>query len=66
MSKNVCILIISFAFLLAAQPTQGIVIDTSETFEQPISTGVGGRSLVVEELTATWCPSCAQIDPFLV
>jgi len=66
MSKNVCILIISFAFLLAAQPTQGIVIDISETFEQPISTGVGGRSLVVEELTATWCPSCAQIDPFLV
>jgi len=66
MSKNVLILIVSFACLLAVQPTHGIVIDKSATFDEPISTGVGGRSLVVEELTATWCPSCAQIDPFLV
>ncbi len=66
MSKNVFLLIISIACLLAVHPTHGIVIDTSESFDEPISTGVGGRSLVVEELTATWCPSCAEIDPFLV
>jgi len=66
MSKNVCILIISLACLFGVQPAHGIVIDTSETFDEPISTGVGGRSLVVEELTATWCPSCAEIDPYLV
>ena len=65
MSKNVRILIIFLASLLAVQPTQGIVIDTSETFDQPVSTGIGGRSLVVEELTTTWCPSCAEIDPYL-
>ena len=25
----------------------------------------GGRSLLVEELTATWCDACAEIDPYL-
>ena len=24
-----------------------------------------GRSLLVEEVTTTWCPTCAQIDPYL-
>ena len=25
----------------------------------------GGHSILVEEYTATWCPSCAEIDPDL-
>jgi hypothetical protein len=25
----------------------------------------GGRSILVEELSATWCASCAEIDPYL-
>lgn len=26
----------------------------------------GGRSILIEEYTATWCPSCAEIDPYLM
>ena len=26
---------------------------------------VGGRTVLVEELSATWCASCAEIDPYL-
>ena len=25
----------------------------------------GGRTILVEELSATWCTSCAEIDPYL-
>ena len=25
----------------------------------------GGHTILVEEYTATWCPSCAEIDPDL-
>ena len=25
----------------------------------------GGRTILVEELSATWCASCAEIDPYL-
>ena len=26
----------------------------------------GGRSILIEEYTATWCPSCSEIDPYLM
>ena len=26
----------------------------------------GGRSILIEEYTATWCPSCAEIEPYLM
>ena len=26
---------------------------------------IGGRTILVEELSATWCASCAEIDPYL-
>ena len=25
----------------------------------------GGRTILVEEITATWCISCTEIDPYL-
>ena len=34
--------------------------------EVPLTSGSGGRTMLVEEITATWCPSCAEIDPELV
>lgn len=52
--------------MLCSISAQGIVVDITETFEQPVSSTRGGRSLVVEELTATWCEVCAEVDPYLV
>jgi thiol-disulfide isomerase/thioredoxin len=45
---------------------QAQVIDTSETLLTPIATDPMGRSLLIEEVTTTWCPTCAQIDPYLM
>jgi len=44
---------------------QAQVIDPSETLLNPVATEVMGRSLLVEEVTTTWCPTCAEIDPYL-
>lgn len=44
---------------------QAQVIDPSNTLVNPIATESMGRSLLVEEVTTTWCPTCAQIDPYL-
>ena len=52
--------------LLCSFSGQGLVVDQEETFEEAVSTSGGGRSLLVEEITATWCPTCAEIDPELV
>ena len=45
---------------------QAQVIDTSETLLTPIATDPMGRSLLIEEVTTTWCPTCAEIDPYLM
>jgi len=42
------------------------VVNQEENFEDAVSTSGGGRSLLVEEITATWCPTCAEIDPELI
>jgi len=44
---------------------QAQVVDPSNTLLTPMETESMGRSLLVEEVTTTWCPSCAQIDPYL-
>lgn len=44
---------------------QAQVVDPSNTLLTPMGTESMGRSLLVEEVTTTWCPSCAQIDPYL-
>jgi thiol-disulfide isomerase/thioredoxin len=51
--------------VLLCLPAQAKVVDLDTSFEQPVSTNIGGRTLLVEEITATWCPSCAEIDPQL-
>ncbi len=52
--------------LLAGLSAQAVVVERSASFEQPVSTEGGGRTLLVEEITATWCETCAEIDPELL
>ena len=47
-------------------PVNAVVLSPKSNFSEPVSSGLGGRSLLIEELTATWCPSCAEVDPYLV
>lgn len=54
------LLMVSSSALVQAQ-----VVDPSNTLLTPMETESMGRSLLVEEVTTTWCPSCAQIDPYL-
>ena len=49
---------------LVLLPAQAMVVELTTTFEEPVSVH-GGRTMMVEEITATWCPSCAEIDPQL-
>jgi len=58
--------LVSFLLMASCSPlVQGEVIDPSNTLLNPIATESMGRSLLVEEVTTTWCPTCAQIDPYL-
>jgi thiol-disulfide isomerase/thioredoxin len=41
-----------------------VVKEYSSQWEEEISV-LGGRTILVEELSATWCASCAEIDPYL-
>ena len=52
--------------LLCGFSGQAMVVSPSGEFTGPITTEDGGRSMLVEEITATWCPSCAEIDPELL
>ena len=61
LSCLVCFLILAPSGALV----QAQVIDPSNTLLSPIATESIGRSLLVEEVTTTWCPTCAEIDPYL-
>ena len=45
---------------------QAKVVDPTESLVEPIATESTGRSLLIEEVTTTWCPTCAEIDPYLM
>ena len=55
---------VGVAMCLLLLPAQAMVVELTTTFEEPVSV-YGGRTMMVEEITATWCPSCAEIDPQL-
>ncbi len=59
-------LCVAAALMVASLSVQATVVNLSTSFEQPVATEGGGRTLLVEEITATWCPSCAEIDPELL
>ena len=49
--------------MLMVNNVSGIIIEQSELeFGKSIT---GGRTILVEEITATWCQSCTEIDPYL-
>ena len=49
--------------LLMTQITSAVVIDIDTNFDE--ITVTLGRTILVEERTAIWCPTCAEIDPEL-
>lgn len=51
--------------ILLSQPVAALVVPMDQSFESPVSTGEGGRTLLVEEYTATWCLICSEVDPEL-
>ena len=51
--------------MLAAVQIPIIASGTADDQVQTYSVS-GGRSILIEEYTATWCPSCAEIDPYLM
>ena len=59
-------LLLAVALLQAPVLAQALVVDPSTSLESGIETNLRGQSLLIEELTATWCTSCAEIDPYLV
>jgi thiol-disulfide isomerase/thioredoxin len=49
--------------MLMVNNVSGVIVEQSE-LESGISI-TGGRTILVEEITATWCQSCTEIDPYL-
>jgi len=41
-----------------------VVKEPSSQWQEEVNV-LGGRTILVEELSATWCTSCAEIDPYL-
>ena len=60
------VLLLTVGLLQAPILAQAIVVQPSTSLADGIDTEMGGRSLLVEELTTTWCKSCAEIDPYLM
>ena len=60
------VLLLAVGLLQAPIFAQAVVVDLGTSLEEGIETNLGGRSLIVEELTTTWCVSCAEIDPYLM
>jgi thiol-disulfide isomerase/thioredoxin len=53
------------SIMLVAIQIPIVVSGTADNQVQTYSVS-GGRSILIEEYTATWCPSCAEIDPYLM
>ena len=50
---------------LTSIPAMAVVIDPSNGLDEVEITEKMGRTLLIEEVTTTWCPTCADIDPYL-
>ena len=57
-------IVICFLTQLGAGISQAEVKNFDEEWNEEIAVA-GGRTVLVEELSATWCVSCAEIDPYL-
>ena len=56
--------VILLVMMIAVQ--MPIATSYSADSQSQIDSISGGRSILIEEYTATWCPSCAEIDPYLM
>jgi len=56
--------VILLVMMIAVQ--MPIATSYSADSQNQMDTVSGGRSILIEEYTATWCPSCAEIDPYLM
>ena len=50
---------------ITSNTAYAIVSDPSQSLVEGRTTEKIGRTLLVEEVTTTWCPTCADIDPYL-
>ena len=59
--------LVCLSLLLGAlHPAAARTVAPDGPLNETLHSGTGGRTMLVEEITATWCPSCAEIDPELV
>ncbi|RJU80607.1 MAG: thioredoxin [Candidatus Poseidoniales archaeon] len=61
---NLILAIVVF-ILLTTPSSSAVVIDAANELEGTYEAS-GGRTILVEELSATWCSSCSEIDPYLM
>jgi len=68
MSNRRMVLIVLIAVLISlsmqTSNVTAVVKEHPSQWDQEVNV-TGGRTLLVEELSATWCTSCAEIDPYL-
>ena len=58
------VIVVCFFTQLGVGISQAEIKNFNDEWNGEISV-VGGRTVLVEELSATWCVSCAEIDPYL-
>jgi thiol-disulfide isomerase/thioredoxin len=63
---GIWVLLLAVALLQTPVLAQALVVSPTTSLESGIETRLRGQTLLIEELTATWCTSCAEIDPYLV
>jgi len=63
--RAICLILTAIIMIqLLPQSSHAEVKNYTEDWDEDI-TITGGRTILVEEISATWCSSCADIDPFL-
>ena len=63
--RTICLILTAIIMIqLLSQSSHAEVKNYAEDWDEDI-TITGGRTILVEEISATWCTSCAEIDPFL-
>ncbi|DAC54890.1 MAG TPA: thioredoxin family protein [Candidatus Poseidoniales archaeon] len=63
--RTICLILTAIIMIqLFSQLSHAEVKNYAEDWDEDI-TITGGRTILVEEISATWCTSCAEIDPFL-
>lgn len=65
-SNGLWVLVLAIGLLQMPIMVQGMVVDPSQSLTGGMETNLRGQSVLIEELTTTWCESCAEIDPYLM